>query len=214
MPGILYHLSFAEEVYRILPYGLNLNKVAFMAGNLIPDLAVDKKHSHYREPASVKGFYVPNMEMVKKELYVPSDPIKFGMYCHLYLDYYFIEDFLIPEFIWDNENMKVINPRNGMEWDVSIFFSQDGMYGSYTEINQLLVKDGHVSMQTVAEIPEILPNTGMEVFDTRREKTWKKELEEYIAEKKPYTGNIFNYERLWASIERIVFQFINESFSK
>ena len=69
-------------------------------------------------------------------------------------------------------------------------------------------------MQTVAEIPEVLPNTGMEVFDNRLKKTWKKELEEYIAEKKPYTGNIFNYERLWASIERIVFQFINESFSK
>ena len=35
----------------------------------------------------------------------PNYPIKkcqnCGMYCHLYLDYYFIEEFLIPEFIWD-----------------------------------------------------------------------------------------------------------------
>lgn len=214
MPGILYHLSFAEEVYRHLPSSLDLDKISFMAGNLIPDLAVDKKKSHYRKDASVKGFFVPDMEAVKEELYVPTNPIKFGMYCHLYLDNFFIEEFLIPEFIWDNKNMKVINPRNHLEWDVPTFFSQDGMYGSYTEINQLLIRDGLVSMQTVAEIPEVLPNTGMEVFDNRRKKTWKKELEEYIAEKKPYTGNIFNYERLWASIERIVFQFINESFSK
>ena len=212
MPGILYHLSFAEEVYRNLPSNLQIDKVKFMSGNLLPDLAIDKQKSHYRKEASVKGFYIPEMEIVKKELYIPKNPIKFGMYCHLYLDYHFIEDFLIPEFIWDSTNMKVINPRNHLELDVTTFFSQNGMYGSYTEINQLLIRDGHISMQTVEEIPEILPKTGMEVFDTRREKTWKKELEEYIAEKKPYTGNVFDYDRIWSSIEKIAQQFVEESF--
>lgn len=43
MPGILYHLSFAEEVYRNLIPKSQLNKIDFMSGNLIPDLAVDKK---------------------------------------------------------------------------------------------------------------------------------------------------------------------------
>ena len=37
MPGILYHLSFAEEVYRKLAPVIPLDKVSFMAGNLIPD---------------------------------------------------------------------------------------------------------------------------------------------------------------------------------
>jgi hypothetical protein len=212
MPGILYHLSFAEEVYRNLSSHTELDKVSFMAGNLIPDLAIDKKKSHYRKKASIDGFFVPDMELVKKELLVPKDPIKFGMYCHLYFDMYFINDFLIPEFIWDVENMKVINPRNYMEWDVPTFFSQNGMYGAYTEINQLLVRDGHVSMHTIAEIPEILPTTGMDVFDKRREKSWKTELNEYIAEKKSYTGNIFDYERLWKSIEKISCQFTRENF--
>ena len=138
MPGILYHLAFAEEVYRNFSEQMKLDKVNFMAGNLIPDLANDKKASHYRKKASVNGFFVPTMESVKKDLFVPSDSVKFGMYCHLYLDYYFIEDFLIPEFIWDTSTMKVINPRNHKEWDVKTFFSHDGMYGSYTEINDLM----------------------------------------------------------------------------
>ena len=210
MPGILYHLSFAEEVYRKLAPVIPLDKVSFMAGNLIPDLATDKKKSHYRKKASVDGFFVPEMKLVKRDLFVPEDSVKFGMFCHLYLDYYFIEEFLIPEFIWDVDKMRVINPRNHKEWDVKTFFSHSGMYGAYTEINQLMVRDGHVSLSTVEEIPEILPNTGLTVFDTRREKTWKAELEEYLAQKKEYTGEIFNYNRLWSCIERIATQFVEE----
>lgn len=72
--------------------------------------------------------------------------------------------------------MKVINPRNHKEWDVKTFFSHDGMYGSYTEINDLMLKDGHVSLETVSQIPEILPSTGIHVFDDRREKTGKLNL--------------------------------------
>ena len=53
MPGILYHLAFAEEVYRNFSEQMKLDKVNFMAGNLIPDLANDKKASHYRKKASV-----------------------------------------------------------------------------------------------------------------------------------------------------------------
>lgn len=210
MPGILYHLSFAEEVYRKLAPVMPLDKVSFMAGNLIPDLATDKKRSHYRKKASVDGFFVPEMELVRRDLFVPKDSVKFGMFCHLYLDYYFIEEFLIPEFIWDVETMRVINPRNNKEWDVKTFFSHSGMYGSYTEINQLLVRDGHVSVSTIEEIPEILPNTGLTVFDARREKTWKAELEEYLAQEKEYTGEIFDYNRLWSCIERIATQFVEE----
>ena len=210
MPGILYHLSFAEEVYRKLAPVMPLDKVSFMAGNLIPDLATDKKRSHYRKKASVDGFFVPEMELVRRDLFVPKDSVKFGMFCHLYLDYYFIEEFLIPEFIWDVETMRVINPRNNKEWDVKTFFSHSGMYGSYTEINQLLLRDGHVSVSTIEEIPEILPNTGLTVFDARREKTWKAELDEYLAQEKEYTGEIFDYNRLWSCIERIATQFVEE----
>lgn len=210
MPGILYHLSFAEEVYRKLGTSIQFDKVDFMAGNLIPDLATDKKKSHYRKKASVDGFFVPEMELVKRDLFKLEDSIKFGMYCHLYLDYYFIEEFLIPEFIWDVEGMKVINPRTNMSWDVKTFFSHSGMYGAYTEINQLMLRDGHVSLNTVKEIPDVLPNTGIPMFDTRHDTTWKAELEEYLTQKKEYTGEIFDYDRLLSCIKRIATQFLQE----
>ena len=210
MPGILYHLSFAEEVYRKLGTSIQFDKVDFMAGNLIPDLATDKKKSHYHKNASVDVFFVPEMELVKRDLFKLEDSIKFGMYCHLYLDYYFIEEFLIPEFIWDVEGMKVINPRTNMSWDVKTFFSHSGMYGAYTEINQLMLRDGHVSLNTVKEIPDVLPNTGIPLFDTRHDKTWKAELEEYLTQKKEYTGEIFDYDRLLSCIERIATQFLQE----
>lgn len=210
MPGILYHLSFAEEVYRNLNSIMEFDRIRFMSGNLIPDLSLDKKKSHYRKNASVDGFFVPEMELVKKDLCKPEDSIKFGMYCHLYLDYYFIEEFLIPEFIWDSTEMKVINPRNNHQWDIKTFFSHSGMYSAYTEINQLMIKDGHVSLNTLKEIPEILPSTGIDIFDTRRDKTWKEELKEYMAQKKDYTGEIFDYERLWNCIQKIAKQFVEE----
>lgn len=84
------------------------------------------------------------------------------------------------------------------------------MYGSYTEINDLMLKDGHVSLETVSQIPEILPSTGIHVFDDRREKTWKAELDGYLSQHKEYTGDIFDYYRLWASIEKIAKQFVTE----
>ena len=77
MPGILYHLSFAEEVYRKLGTVIQFNKVGFMSGNLIPDLATDKKNSHYRKKASVDGFFVPEMELVKRDLFRPEDSVKY-----------------------------------------------------------------------------------------------------------------------------------------
>lgn len=211
MPGILYHLAFAEAVYQKCKDIIKIEKIEFMSGNLIPDYAVaGKDKTHYQKPASVKGFYVPEMELVKRDLFVPNDSVKFGMYCHLYLDHYFISGFLIPEFIWDTDRYMVINPRNGKEWTVKDFFSHKGMYGSYTEINQMMLRDDHIPLETVNEIPEILPKTGMPLYDVRKEKTWKTELEEYMAEKKEYTGDVFDYVRLWEYIERIAGQFADE----
>lgn len=213
MPGILYHLSFAEKVYRKFSTQspqIPLNKLAFLEGNLIPDLATNKSLSHYRHASSVRGFVIPDMELVKKDLLVPEDSIKFGMFCHLYLDHSFIEDFLIPQFIWDFDTKSVVNPRNNKKWNAETFFSPSGMYGAYTELNQLILRDGLVSLNTIKEIPEILPNTGLPVFDSRREKTWKAELKEYLAQEKEYTGEIFDYNKLRQYLEKISTQFVDE----
>ncbi len=210
MPGLLHHLSFAEAVYRMLESHIPIDKVSFMEGNIIPDLAIDKAHSHYRKSASAQGFFVPDMVLVKKDLFNIDDPVKFGMYCHLYLDYYFIEEFLIPEFIWDTKTMKVTNPRNHKEWDVQTFFSPSAMYGAYMEISQLLIRDGHISLVTVEELPELLPNTGLSVFDERRNNSWKNRFQEYLSQGKDYKGEIFDYDKLLDFFKRIAFEFVSE----
>lgn len=212
MPGIMYHLAFAEEVHRHLKK--KINDVEFFSGNLIPDLVLNKKASHFRIPASVTGFEVPDINVVKRSLYDESSPIKLGMYCHLYLDYHFIETYLIPEFIWDADKMQVINPRNGNVWSVKHFFakpSQGGiLYNGYTQINQLLLLHKHIQMETVEILPDILPPTGIPLFDTRREKTWREELNGYLLEDAPYTGEALDYDRLWASISAIAKKFVSE----
>lgn len=210
MPGTLYHLVFAEEVYKRLVPIQKMDKISFMCGNLIPDLATDKEHSHYRKNASVEGFFVPEIEAVKKDLFCLNNPIYFGMYTHLYLDHYFIEEFLLRQFIWDLKNRMVINPRNHKKWDAKTFFSNDGMYGAYTSINHLILKDGLISKDLLDQIPAILPPTGIPLFDTRRPKTWKQELEEYFAQKKEYTGDIFDYSILCEHIQKIANQLIEE----
>lgn len=212
MPGIMYHLAFAEEVRRHI--SSNIDDVKFFSGNLIPDLALDKKASHYRIAASVEGFEIPDMNIVRKELYDKNDSIKLGMFCHLYLDYHFIETYLLPEFIWDKDKMQVINPRNGKSWSVERFFAKpsDGgiLYNGYTQINKLMVSDGHINMETVKMLPEILPDTGINIFDVRREKTWLEELSCYLAENVSYTGEALEYTRLWNSIASIAKKFVTE----
>lgn len=216
MPSSLCHLAFGKMVYRKLVSNMPLNKVNFMSGNLIPDLATtDKKLSHYRKKASVYGLFVPDMEQVEKELFILEDSIKLGMYSHLYLDYHFIEEFLIPEFIWDKPRMKIGNPRTGEEWDPEPFFKPDGIYyGAFNEIDQMLIENGYISRKDISELPEILPNTSMEIFDTRQSKSWKTEIEEHLELKDKYIGKVFDCERLVDFISKTSIEFTNEIIKK
>lgn len=208
MPGTLFHLAFVEEIYRLsnLPW----NKLTFMAGNLIPDMAKNKQLSHYRINACVKGFLVPDLEAARKDLLVFDDATKMGMFCHLYLDHYFIKYYLIPSFMWDIDDLIICNPRNDRIWTIHEFFSCSGMYGAYSEINGLLLKDELISMDTINQLPAILPDSGIPFFDDRHEKSWKRQLEEHLADKRKYTGEIFDYDHLWRIIKLIASRYVKE----
>lgn len=197
MPGTCCHIAFAEMVYRKLSSCMPFQGDEFKSGNLIPDLSTeDKKITHYRKNASIEGLYIPDMKQVEKDLF-KDDPIKLGIYSHLYLDERFIEEFLIPEFIWYKPRMVIINPRNSMEWYPTEFFKPNGIYyKAFDEINKCLIRDGYISMENIKKMPDILPNTGIPVYDNRQEKAWKKEVEEYITTKREHTGDVFDYEKL------------------
>lgn len=217
MPSIMYHSTFAWIVYQKCRNILQIDRIKFIEGNLIPDLSVESKEkTHFQIASSVDGFKVPDLSAARKVLFGTSliDGIKnsliFGMYCHLYLDYHFITKFLIPEFEYNTTSGVVRNPRNNKIWTVDEFFSNNGMYGSYTEINQLLIRDGFVPSWLLTEVPDNLSITGIELYDNRSDKTWKAELIEYMNEKREYTGDIFDYKRLCNCIEDIAIQFVDE----
>lgn len=211
MPGMLHHLVFAEEVYRKLKDILLLDEINFMAGNLIPDFAkADKQKTHYRMKASNGVLWVPNLKLVKKDLYIPEDSIKFGMYSHLYLDYYFFENFLIPSFIWNKEEQKVISKKNNNQWDTNEFFSRKVLYKGYSEINFCIIKEKCITLEKIQEIPEILPNTGLPIFDERISTTWKQELKYYLEKNVNYTGEIFDYSKFLSFIQETAKQLAEE----
>lgn len=210
MPGMLSHIMFAKEVYRELP--ICIDKALFMSGNLIPDLPTDKDASHYRKPSlSVPDLLAPDLQEVKSKFLNVENALFLGIYSHLYLDNRFIEGFMISELDWNYEKMRVVNPKNGLEWTASEFFSQDGMYGSYSEINGLMLRDGYVSIDDISDIPETLPLTGVPVFDNnRKSQSWKEEFYGYIRERKPYTGKLFDYDRMCSFIKKTAHEFVEE----
>lgn len=213
MPNTISHLAFAEETYRRLSPIITLDRVNFLSGNLIPDLSVDKGQSHYRKSSSIYGLLVPDLSKASNDLFKIEDPIKLGMYAHLYLDYYFIEHFLIPRFIWDVPNMEVINPKNNYHWNVYDFFSPKGLYGAYTQVSLSFLQFGYVSFGTIKEIPEFLPKTGISFFDNRNKMSWKIELKYHLnMQSASSCKQILDYEVLWSYIQKMADKFVADFF--
>lgn len=207
MPGTLLHLVFAEEVYQQL---FSIQKFYFMCGNLIPDETINKHLSHYRVPFNNTGFFIPMLEKAAIDLLTTPTSLTLGMYCHLYLDHYFIKNFLSTEFICDSKNNQVINTKNNKIWTTSEFFSRNGFYSAYSEINQLLIKNNIIDLSTVDSLPAKLPQTGISIFDNRREKNWKEELYEYLEQNIDYTGSILDYEKVILFLTQTATLFIKD----
>ena len=212
MPGILSHALFGDMVYRKLAQ-VFLSKIDFLAGNLIPDLSTNKDLSHYYELTGIDGLFIPNLELAKRDLLYSTNSLKLGLFCHIYLDYYFIKDILIPKFIWDTEKNVVTNRINNKTWVIQDFFSQAGLYGFYTKSNQLILKKQLISLISIAAIPKHLPLSGMSNFDSRREQTWLDELNGYLSQNINYSGEIFKIEFLWNFIEKKSDDFVDFFYS-
>ena len=88
MPSAAAHIASAN----IVKNKLNIKDDMFFVGALLPDvLEMDKKESHFKEQGSF--FLVPRLNYYK-ETHDLNNPMNLGYYLHLYLDYYFLEDYL------------------------------------------------------------------------------------------------------------------------
>ncbi len=101
MPSQIIHLAIAKKFLQKHPRVIK-NVCDFFDGNVIPDLAKDKAHSHC-------GVRTEKFDMVKRNAEKVS-PIKFatthdmcddlnkGQYLHLYVDDKYYNDFLLRYF--------------------------------------------------------------------------------------------------------------------
>ena len=207
MPGLLLHLTFGKMIYDKIGEKFNIDKTDFLSGCLIPDLTLDKRKSHYRVPATVSEYFVPDMERVKESLLKKDNSLYLGMYCHLFLDYHFFENYIFKDYKWEDGYVTV--SHSGYKLSEEEFFSREGIYSAYGELNHLILNDGKFSNHDLSIIPEILPNTNMAVFDERREKTWLSELNEYLITENEYSGKILDYDSVISYLEKLVPLFIN-----
>ena len=121
MPGMIHHIAFAKKISK----ELNLKKDdedLFIIGNLLPDYAKDKNYSHFRKNASVSCLQVPNLDEAKNMLFKKDNLLYLGMYSHLFLDYHFIEGYLIKMFEFDFDNNIITNKMNNKKYTKETFF--------------------------------------------------------------------------------------------
>lgn len=203
------HMAFANIVYEGIK-DLKLDKTEFMIGNILPDEAGNKKLSHYRVPSRVLSYELPDMEMVKKDLFDLRNPILLGCYAHLYFDYHFFEDYAFALFDWDDEKDRVTNLKNGLSWTRGEFWTWNVFYSAYGEFNHLILRDKLVDLNEIYKMPRILPFLDNFRFDKRRKTIWIDELQYFIENELTYTGNILEYEKSMESLKRIAKELIDE----
>ena len=216
MPGIAFHVLFAQKVISKLTIGVHVKVTPeysnkFIQGNLIVDMFDrEKKRLTHQYIKYVEGFEVPDMkavyEMLKENL---NNPVVLGIYSHLYLDDKYIKGILVPSFVWNEKTIK--NPLTGYEVSTKDFWKDKsyGIYGAYTSMNPMLIGDSHLDLDS---IPSNLSMSGIKLFDEgRRKQTWREELDEYLAESSnfPYTGLVLNYEEMISKLDMYAEEFVN-----
>ncbi len=148
MPGYVIHMAVAS---RILEEKGDINssfQEAFLLGNIIPD-AMDrsaKKESHFWDDETYKNLNrIPNVEdFLKKYGDRLGDPFILGYYTHLLLDYYFVRDYWHDNFQLLNQDMKLENGYDKVEYiklkkdnniyEREAFLSDELYYGDYDRI--------------------------------------------------------------------------------
>ena len=127
MPNVSAHIGAAIKVKE----KLNINDDIFLYGSILPDIIdINKMKSHFKERGTF--YMVPNLEYYKKN-YDLSNPLYLGYYLHLYLDYYYLEDYL-------ENNCKGIDVFNNK------------VYDDYDVINKELVKYYNIDPLYIEEV--------------------------------------------------------------
>ncbi|MBQ9016670.1 hypothetical protein IJ103_00280 [Candidatus Saccharibacteria bacterium] len=216
MPGMLEHLQFNCNVYdnlrkwprtEILENNYLkivtgeehfLGRDAFLLGGIIPDLAVDHNLSHYKVfSRKAHGIFVPDLAAALRQMPQKKNswPLRMGVYAHLYLDYHFLSDFLIPRYLWNlRREGRIENLATRAVYTTEEFFSAKGLYGAYGELNLAILERGLLDLELIRSLPDKAPEVGAAEMDERDERPWKERFEGYLTHRSPITNKILPVE--------------------
>lgn len=223
MPGILIHEAMGEMVLREqCKKGLDIIKdedtIQFLSGNQIPDLSLESKDkTHARFWGHSRCFKDSDIDKLRSQLIDIHNPVKLGVYCHLYSDKWFIKWQLADVFTEYGEK-EIVDIRNGRIWTADEFFSHKGLYGAYTNLNNKFIRDGMVNKILINKIPDELPLSGIEMYDKRRDRSWREELNSYLNQYEEHknsgetviTDKVFSYDDIIATMRLIAEKFVKE----
>ena len=126
MPNVSAHIGAALKVKE----RLNIKDDIFLFGSILPDIIdMNKMKSHYKERGTF--YMIPNLEYYKSN-YDLSNPLYLGYYFHLYLDYYYLEDYL-------EKNCKGIDVFNNKVYDDYDVLNNDLV--KYYDIDPIYIED-------------------------------------------------------------------------
>lgn len=210
MPGYLFHLAFGEEV---LKKGGIKDKEAFKLGNIAPDLAPNKMLSHFKS-SSIGTFIVPNIksfiDSYSTEL-LENDFMK-GYLAHIYLDYYFIKNFVSKYIVTLDKKMQPTSNPNLVKFikllknnkyidleekpaepiEVDSFFRERILHREYSSLNNYLRNDYILSLPQAINIPNYISELPPEAVIANYPELNKELTEILLSSDK--TSSIFSYE--------------------
>lgn len=227
MPGMVFHLYCAKrtleksyERWRVgleglhEPENLIQNKKDFILGSILPDFAKNKESVHHYPNAS-KDFFVPDLEAARSRYSRLSNRyLKYGCLCHLALDERYTKEFIAPRFEYDPK-LEIVTQRSNPEnhWTLRKFFSYDGLYRAYAEMNPLVFERGLLDLDWLKEnIPNEFPRTGFSTLDDRTTDNWFEFLEGRLASPPGYTGALFSFDELIEFIEMVADDFVDQDY--
>lgn len=156
MPGYLLHLTEGKFILdqSFSQYDDDWKKL-FMLGTILPDFCsrTEKFMSHFWQKDALNRFYrIPDLSKFslsyKKEL-EEKNPLIFGVYAHLMLDYAFYTDYFPeilepvnregkPHDVWDDDlYIRVL--KSNLSYRKEEFFSSAVLYGDYSKLNRMLL---------------------------------------------------------------------------
>lgn len=219
MPGYILHLLHGDLILK--EYFKNISddeRNQFRIGLIMPDsnkeIHKSDDKSHYIDKSTIdKVLQLPDLSIIASYVRLfPNNYYILGYAAHLYLDKLFFSDYFPKNvmFIDKNGNKTDLSTKaenvvlsNGKKIPISLFYSEDYLYGDYTMINKYIIKN--YNLLKLKEIDVISPISETDITNFP---IVLKAIEKFVATSSGKINmNVFKIEELEEAIKKYAFGF-------